>query len=126
MAAIEALEDIKELNARHSDIEIEHMLNQKREEAKQYALLKKQLEEEEDEAEIQYVVDIFLQLNWIFLVLSRKVFGKPSVKIDQDDVETEEVKEQIEEIIPLSVDTIKPKVGLIYNILQTILLFLFF
>ncbi len=63
MAAIEALEDIKELNARHSDIEIEHMLNQKREEQKQYALLKKQLEEEEDEAEIQYVVDIFLQLN---------------------------------------------------------------
>ncbi len=113
MAAIEALEDIKELNARHSDIEIEHMLNQKREEAKQYALLKKQLEEEEDEAEIQYVVDIFLQLNWIFLVLSRKVFGKPSVKIDQDDVETEEVKEQNEEIIPLSVNTIKPKLGFI-------------
>jgi hypothetical protein len=60
MAAIEALEDIKELNARHADIKIEQMLAQKREEEKQYELLKKQLEEEEDEAEIQYIIIIFL------------------------------------------------------------------
>ena len=53
MAAIEALEDIKELNARHADIKIEQMLTQKREQEKQYELLKKQLEEEEDEAEIK-------------------------------------------------------------------------
>jgi len=55
MAAIEALEDIKELNARHADIKIEQMLNQKREQEKQYELFKKQLEKEEDEAEVQYV-----------------------------------------------------------------------
>ncbi len=55
MAAIEALEDIKELNARHSDIKIEQMLTQKREQEKQYELFKKQLEKEEDEAEVQYV-----------------------------------------------------------------------
>lgn len=55
MAAIEALEDIKELNARHSDIQIEQMLAQKQEEARQYTLMKKQMEEEEDEAEIRLV-----------------------------------------------------------------------
>lgn len=55
MAAIEALEEIKELNARHSDIKIEQMLAQKREQEEQYKLLRKKLEEEEDEAEIQYV-----------------------------------------------------------------------
>jgi len=55
MAAIEALEDIKELNARHADIQIEQMLAQKQEEEKQYALMKKQMEEEEDEAEIRFV-----------------------------------------------------------------------
>lgn len=53
MAAIEALEDIKELNARHVDIKIEQMLSQKCEQEKQNELLKKQLEEEEDEAEIK-------------------------------------------------------------------------
>lgn len=55
MAAIEALEDIKESNARHADLNLEEMLNKKREEEKQYAILKKQLEDEEDEAEIRYV-----------------------------------------------------------------------
>ena len=54
MATIEALEDTKELNARRADIEIEQMIAQKREEEKQLALLKKQLEEDEDEAEIRY------------------------------------------------------------------------
>jgi hypothetical protein len=68
MAAIEALEDIKELNARHADIEIEHMLNQKRDQEKQYELLKKQLEEEEDEAEILYVRLIFTQSNLTFFL----------------------------------------------------------
>lgn len=53
MAAIEALEDIKELNARHADVKVEQILAQKIEQEKQYALLKKQLEEEEDEAEIR-------------------------------------------------------------------------
>ena len=53
MAAIEALEDIKELNARHADIQIEQMLNQQREQAKQYELMKKQMEVDEDEAEIR-------------------------------------------------------------------------
>jgi hypothetical protein len=63
MAAIEALEDIKELNARHADIKIEQMLAQKREEDKQYALFKKQLEEEEDEAEIRYDFYRLIQSN---------------------------------------------------------------
>lgn len=55
MAAIEALEDIKELNARHADIEIEQMLSQQREQGKQYELMKKQMELDEDEAEVRYV-----------------------------------------------------------------------
>jgi len=91
MAAIEALEDIKELNARHSAIEIEQMLAQKREQEKQYELLKKQLEEEEDEAEI------------------RKAFGKSLVKIDPDDVESEETIEKTEEVLPLSINNTKSK-----------------
>jgi len=91
MAAIEALEDIKELNARHADIKIEQMLAQTREQEKQYELLKKQLEEEEDEAEI------------------RKVFGKPIAKVDPDDDETEEIVEKDEEILPLSINATKPK-----------------
>ncbi|CAF4520233.1 unnamed protein product, partial [Rotaria sp. Silwood2] len=53
MATIEALEDIKELNARHADIKIEQMLVQKREQEKQYEVFRKQMEEEEDEAEIR-------------------------------------------------------------------------
>ncbi|CAF0883234.1 unnamed protein product [Adineta steineri] len=88
MAAIEALEDIKELNARHAAIEIEQMLNQKRVEDKQFALLKKQLEEDEDEAEI------------------RRAFGKSTMPINDNDVETEEIEENTEEILPLST---KPK-----------------
>jgi len=91
MAAIEALEDIKELNARHADIKIEQMLAQKREEEKQYEILKKQLDEEEDEAEI------------------RRAFGKFIAKTDPDDLETEEIVEKNEEILPLSINTIKPK-----------------
>ncbi len=63
MAAIEALEDIKELNARHADIKIEQMLAQKREQEKQYELFKKQLEEDEDEAEIQYDCCTFIHSN---------------------------------------------------------------
>ena len=55
MAAIEALEDIKELNSRHAAIEIEQMLSQQREQSKQYELMKKQLEKDEDEAEIRFV-----------------------------------------------------------------------
>jgi len=91
MAAIEALEDIKELNARHADIKIEQMLTQKREQEKQYELLKKQLEEEEDEAEI------------------RRVFGRSVAKTDPDDLETEEIVEKTEEILPLSINPTKPK-----------------
>jgi len=96
MAAIEALEDIKELNARHADIKIEQMLAQKREQEKQYELLKKQLEEEEDEAEI------------------RKAFGgKPIAKADpDDDDETEEIVEKEEEILPLSINDTKPKASI--------------
>jgi len=91
MAAIEALEDIKELNARHADIKIEQMLAQKREQDKQYELLRKQLDEEEDEAEVQ------------------KAFGKRIVKIDPDDNEAEEIIEQNEEILPLSINAEKRK-----------------
>jgi len=98
MAAIEALEDIKELNARHADIQIEQMLAQKREEAKQYELLKQQLEKDEDEAEI------------------RKAFGKPVAKIDpdDDDIETEEIVENNEEILPLSINATKPKTTIFF------------
>ena len=53
MAAIEALEDIKEMNARNASVEVEQMLIQQREQQKQYELMKKQMEEEEDEAEIR-------------------------------------------------------------------------
>ncbi|CAF0786667.1 unnamed protein product [Rotaria sordida] len=91
MAAIEALEDIKELNARHADIKIEQMLAQKREQEKQYELFKKQVEEEEDEDEI------------------RKAFGKYMAKIDHDDMESEEIIETNEEIVPLAINTTKPK-----------------
>ncbi|CAF0815003.1 unnamed protein product [Rotaria sordida] len=91
MAAIEALEDIKELNARHADIKIEQMLAQKREQEKQYELFKKQVEEEEDEDEI------------------RKAFGKHMAKIDHDDMESEEIIETNEEIVPLAINTTKPK-----------------
>ncbi|CAF3217693.1 unnamed protein product [Rotaria socialis] len=92
MAAIEALEDIKELNARHADIKIEQMLTQKREQEKQYELLKKQLDEEEDEAEI------------------KRVFGKSIVKTDPDeDMESEEIIEKTEEEVPLAQSTTKPK-----------------
>jgi len=84
MAAIEALEDIKEINARHAAIEIEQMLNQQREETKQFELFKKQLEEEEDEAEV------------------RKAFGKSVAKIDHDDVESEEIDEKNEENFTIS------------------------
>jgi hypothetical protein len=91
MAAIEALEDIKESNARHADIKIEQMLAQKREQEKQYELLKKQLDEEADEAEI------------------RRLFRKPVAKIDPDDIETEEIVETNEEILPLSINATKPK-----------------
>ena len=66
MAAIEALEDIKELNARHADIKVEQMLAHKREEEKQYQLMKKQLEQDEDEAEIQYVHSIRSNLEIFF------------------------------------------------------------
>jgi hypothetical protein len=111
MAAIEALEDIKELNARHADIKIEQMLAQKREQEKEYELLKKQLEEEEDEAEIRYIRYILILLNLIFFI-SRKAFGKPIAKIDpEDDLETEEIVEKTEEILPLSLNTTKPKVS---------------
>jgi hypothetical protein len=44
------------------------MLNQKRDQEKQYELLKKQLEEEEDEAEILYVRLIFTQSNLTFFL----------------------------------------------------------
>ncbi|CAF0994854.1 unnamed protein product [Adineta ricciae] len=88
MAAIEALEDIKESNARHADLNLEEMLNKKREEEKQYAILKKQLEDEEDEAEI------------------RRAFGKPAAPSDLDNNQMEEVHE---EILPLSTSDVKPK-----------------
>lgn len=98
MAAIEALEDIKELNARHSDIQIEQMLAQKQEEARQYTLMKKQMEEEEDEAEI------------------RKAFGKPLVQKEEEDDGDEDnndtvqsIEEKTEEILPLSINSTKPK-----------------
>ncbi|CAF0923126.1 unnamed protein product [Rotaria sp. Silwood1] len=91
MAAIEALEDIIELNARHADIKIEQMLTQKREQEKQYEIFKKQVEEKEDEAEI------------------RKIFGKPMAEIGHDDIESEEIIEKHEEIVPLAINTIKPK-----------------
>jgi len=99
MAAIEALEDIKELNARHADIQIEQMLAQKQEEEKQYALMKKQMEEEEDEAEI------------------RKAFGKPLVTKNEDDDEDsgdgddndQTIEDKTEEILPLSINSTKPK-----------------
>ena len=55
MAAIEALEDIKEINARHASVEIEQMLAQKRELQKQFELMQKQIEKDEDEAEIRLV-----------------------------------------------------------------------
>jgi hypothetical protein len=111
MAAIEALEDIKELNARHADIKIEQMLAQKREQEKQYELLKKQLDEEEDEAEVRYVRDNLIHSKLNFLLFSRRVFGKRIVKTDPDDEETEEIVEDTEEILPLSIDTTKPKVN---------------
>ncbi len=110
MAAIEALEDIKELNARHADIKIEQMLAQKREQEKQYELLKKQLDEEADEAEIRYVHYIFIQSNLIFF-FCRRLFRKPVAKIDPDDIETEEIVETNEEILPLSINATKPKVS---------------
>ncbi|CAF3353774.1 unnamed protein product [Rotaria sp. Silwood2] len=91
MATIEALEDIKELNARHADIKIEQMLVQKREQEKQYEVFRKQMEEEEDEAEI------------------REAFGKPMAIIDHDDIESEEIIEETEEIVPLTINTTKPK-----------------
>ena len=58
MAAIEALQDIRDLNARHADIKIEQMLAEKLKQEKEYQLLKQQLEEEEDEAEIRYICSI--------------------------------------------------------------------
>ena len=115
MAAIEALEDIKELNARHADIEIEHMLNQKREQDKEYALMKKQLEEDEDEAEIRYVHSIDERVNVALLGFRfSKAFGKPVVTPadddDDDDDDVEETQEVIEEVLPPTVNTTKPKV----------------
>jgi hypothetical protein len=115
MAAIEALEDIKELNARHADIKIEQMLTQKREQEKQYELLKKQLEEEEDEAEIRYVRYIFIQSNLNFF-FCRRAFGKSIAKADPDA--NEESEEQTEEILPLSMNATKPKVSLSIVIFQ--------
>lgn len=115
MATIEALEDIKELNARHADIKIEQMLAQKREEEKQYVLMKKQMEEEEDEAEIRYVYRtlIHTKSNVVLPPFSRrKVFGKPLPKSDPEDEEdeNEEVDNKAEEIVPLSLNPTKPKV----------------
>jgi methyl coenzyme M reductase subunit D len=97
MAAIEALEDIKEINARHADIEIEQMLNQQREQSKQLELFKKQIEKDEDEAEI------------------REAFGKTLVKIENDDAEVEEMVEDKEEILPLSINTTKPKTTISFS-----------
>ena len=59
MAAIEALEDIKEINARNASVEVDQMLTQQRELQKKFELLQKQLEEDEDEAEIRFVIIIF-------------------------------------------------------------------
>lgn len=53
MAAIEALEDIKDMNARNAGVDVEQMINQQREQQKQYEIMKKQMEEDEDEAEIR-------------------------------------------------------------------------
>ena len=112
MAAIEALEDIKELNARHADIKIEQMLAQKREQEKQYQLMKKQMEEDEDEAEVRYVFRT-LKLDLVPMPLfSRKAFGKSLAKLEPDDNddETEESDNKTEEILPLSLNSEKPKV----------------
>lgn len=112
MATIEALEDIKELNARHADIKIEQMLAQKREEEKQYAIMKKQMEEDEDEAEIRYVYRTLIRTksNRVFC---RKAFRKPLLKSDpdEDDDANEETADKTEEIVPLSLNADKPKVG---------------
>lgn len=115
MAAIEALEDIKELNARHADIKIEQMLAQKREQEKQYQLLKKQMEEDEDEAEIRYVYRNLKQTKSNLVSLpffNRKAFGKPLPKIDPDDNDdgNEESDNKTEEVLPLSLNGDKPKV----------------
>jgi len=94
MAAIEALEDIKELNARHASINPDHMLSHQLEQTRQYQLFKKQLEDEEDEAEIRYF---------------RKAVGKTLVN---DDIESEtnaspeNDEEHTTETLPVS---IKPK-----------------
>ena len=128
MAAIEALEDIKELNARHADIKIEQMLSQQREQGKQYELMKKQMELDEDEAEIRYVR--FIRLGFESMedsALFSKAFGK-FVSIgapgpdeededdddDDDDDEEETVgekMEQKEEIAPVVATSTKPKVS---------------
>ena len=112
MAAIEALEDIKELNARHADIKIEEMLAQKREQEKQYQIMKKQMEEEEDEAEIRYIFHT-LKLNHVPMPLfRRKAFGKPLLKVEPEDNddETEASDNKTEEVLPLSLNSEKPKV----------------
>jgi len=46
-----------------------------------------------------------------FLFFSRRVFGKSVAKSDPDDLETEEIVETNEEILPLSINTTKPKVS---------------
>lgn len=111
MAAIEALEDIKELNSRHAAIEIEQMLSQQREQSKQYELMKKQLEKDEDEAEIR-CVGKFHPSNAIELVLVlRNAFGKSLVPADADELEDEETVETIEETLPLSLSNTKARVS---------------
>jgi len=74
MAAIEALEDIKEQNARTSSIDPQKMLTARLEKTKQEALIKKQMEEDEDEEEI------------------RKAFGKNVIKLNDDDDDIDDIE----------------------------------
>jgi len=67
MATIEALEDIKELNARQSSIDPLQMLLAQQEQAKQLIIRRKQMEEEEDQEEI------------------RRAFGKNVLKYEDDE-----------------------------------------
>ncbi|CAF0907686.1 unnamed protein product [Didymodactylos carnosus] len=79
MATIEALEDIKELNARQSSIDPLQMLLAQQEQAKQLAIRRKQMEEEDDLEEI------------------RRAFRKNVVKYEEyeDDKEVNDDKSEI-------------------------------